>query len=120
MNLLRSCIFSLFSFLLLVGLTGCASQPLAESTVNQAVPSETRKVGSGIFYSSAGEQVQADYYDGGRVVLSFSYGNTSILTQVVSASGTRYVSGLEEWWEHQGEARLSRNGKSVFVGRKRN
>lgn len=37
--------------------------------------------------------------------------------QAISASGTRYVLGVEEWWEHQGEATLSRDGRVVFTGR---
>jgi membrane-bound inhibitor of C-type lysozyme len=40
-----------------------------------------------------------------------------VLTQAISGSGARYVLGAEEWWEHQGEATLSRDGRVVFSGK---
>lgn len=41
------------------------------------------------------------------------------LNSAVSASGIRYLSSDEkvEFWEHQGEATLSIDGKQVFVGK---
>ncbi len=40
-----------------------------------------------------------------------------ILNLAVSASGARYTSGINEWWEHQGEATYSVNDELVFKGR---
>ncbi len=39
------------------------------------------------------------------------------MTLAVSASGARFVSGKNEWWEHQGEATYSVNDELVFTGR---
>ncbi|MBE7527683.1 MAG: MliC family protein [Nitrosomonas sp.] len=39
------------------------------------------------------------------------------VTLAVSASGARFVSGKNEWWEHQEEATYSVNDELVFTGR---
>ena len=41
------------------------------------------------------------------------------LVQVMSASGARYLSSdsIVEFWEHQGEGKLSIRGTQVFLGK---
>jgi len=74
-------------------------------------------VGSGVFVSDSGQTIRAEYRDNGTVTLTFTDGTTKVLPQAVSASGARYVSGSCEWWEHQGQARYSVNGKQMFLGK---
>jgi membrane-bound inhibitor of C-type lysozyme len=73
-------------------------------------------VGSGEFVSDSGQTIRADYRDNRTVTLTFTDGTTRVLSQAVSGSGARYVSGPYEWWEHQGEARYSINEKPIFLG----
>lgn len=63
------------------------------------------------------ETIRADYRDNGTVTLTFADGTTRVLSQALSASGARYVSGSDEWWEHHGEATYSVNGKWMFLGK---
>lgn len=50
-------------------------------------------------------------------MLTFPNNRIEILNPAVSASGARYVSGTNEWWEHQGEATYYVNDKQVFKGK---
>ncbi|WP_300172207.1 MliC family protein [uncultured Nitrosomonas sp.] len=72
-----------------------------------------------IFVSDSGQTVQAVYRDDDTVTLTFPDGRTEILNLAVSASGARYTSGINEWWEHQGEATYSVHNEQVFTGRLR-
>ena len=74
-------------------------------------------VGSGVFVSASGQTIRADYRDNGTVTLTFTDGTTRILSHAVSGSGARYVSGRDEWWEHQSEATYSINEKPMFRGK---
>jgi len=100
---------SLIALLILTGSASCASvtAPQAPASV----------VGSGAFVSDSGQTIRADYHDNGTVTLTFTDGTSRVLSQAVSASGARYVSGSDEWWEHQGEAMYSVNGKQMFLGK---
>lgn len=99
---------TLFALLLTFGAAGCSSLP---SQTSAAI------VGSGTFVSETGESIRADYRDNETVTLTLANGQTTTLDQAVSGSGARYVRGAEEWWEHQGEATLRRNGTVVFSGK---
>jgi membrane-bound inhibitor of C-type lysozyme len=100
------------SFIALLILTGSAScAPVATPQSAASV------VGSGVFVSDSGETIRADYRDNGTVTLTFADGTTRVLSQALSASGARYVSGSDEWWEHHGEAAYSVNGKQMFLGK---
>jgi membrane-bound inhibitor of C-type lysozyme len=70
-----------------------------------------------VFVSGSGQTIRADYRDNGTVTLTFTDGATKVLSQAISGSGARYVSGSDEWWEHQGEATYSVNGKRMFLGK---
>lgn len=96
-----------FSFFCVI--TSCA--PL--STPNPT----TSTISSVVFVSDSGQSVQAVYRDDDTVTLIFPDGRVEILDLAVSASGARYVSGINEWWEHQGEATYSVSDKQVFTGR---
>lgn len=87
----------------------CASLPQTDSA--------SSVVGAGTFVSQDGQSIRAVYYRNNTVTLTFFDGTTKVLTQAASGSGTRYVSGEYEWWEHQGEARYSVGDKQVFVGK---
>lgn len=67
--------------------------------------------------SDSGQTIRADYRENGTVTLTFTDGTTKVLSRAVSASGARYVSGSDEWWEYQGEATYSVNGKQMFLGK---
>jgi membrane-bound inhibitor of C-type lysozyme len=101
----------LIAVLVLTGSASCASV-----TISQPAASV---IGSGLFVSDSGQTIRADYRDNGTVTLTFTNGTTKVLSQAVSASGTRYVSGSHEWWEHQGEATYSVNEKQIFLGKLR-
>ena len=75
-------------------------------------------VNTGVFVSASGEQVRAVYRDDDTVTLTMADGRQENLHIAVSGSGSRYVEGAHEWWEHQGEATLSVDGKVVFRGRR--
>jgi hypothetical protein len=100
---------SLMALLILTGSTSCASL-----TTPHPAPSV---VGSGVFVSDSGQTIRADYRDNGTVTLTFTDGTRKVLSQALSASGARYVSGPYEWWEHQGEATYSVNEKQIFLGK---
>lgn len=74
-------------------------------------------ISSVVFVSDSGQIVQAIYRDDDTVTLTFPDSRTEILNLAISASGARYVSGTNEWWEHQGEATYSVNDEQVFTGR---
>lgn len=74
-------------------------------------------ISSVVFVSGSGQMVRAVYRDDDTVTLIFPDSKTEMLNLAVSASGARYVSGMNEWWEHQGEATYSVNDKQVFTGR---
>lgn len=103
---------NLYRALVTVVLFAC----LAGCTRSSGLDAVEKPVGSTVFHADSGESVQADYYSDGRVILSFSEDGIKVLKRAVSASGARYVSGSDEWWEHQGEGRYSIIGKIVFVG----
>jgi len=100
---------SLMALLILTGSTSCTSVTIPQPAASV--------VGSGVFVSESGQTIRADYRDNGTVTLTFTDGTTKVLSQAVSASGARYVSGSYEWWEHQGEATYSVNGRQMFVGK---
>jgi hypothetical protein len=100
---------SLVALLILTGAASCASVTTP--------PPAASIVGSGVFVSDSGQTIRADYRDDGTVRLTFTDGTTKVLSQAVSGSGARYVSGPDEWWEHQGEATYSVNGKQMFLGK---
>ncbi|MCG6894909.1 MAG: MliC family protein [Desulfobacteraceae bacterium] len=106
MKILRN---ALIAFLIGVGSVSCTSitSPNTPSLI----------VGTGTFVAESGETIRADYLNNDTVVLTFKDGTTKILTRAVSGSGTRYVSGPYEWWEHQGEATYSVNDKPMFTGK---
>ena len=92
--------------------------PVVYSTSVAAPGPAASIVGSGMFASDSGQTIRADYRDDGTVTLLFADGITKVLSQAVSGSGARYVSGSYEWWEHQGEATYSVGGKRVFLGKR--
>jgi uncharacterized membrane protein len=100
---------SLIVLFILIGSSSCTS-------VTSPQP-EASLVGSGVFVSDSGQTIRADYRDNSTVTLTFTDGTTKVLSQALSASGTRYVSGSYEWWEHQGEATYSVNEKQIFLGK---
>ena len=79
---------SLMALLILTGSASCAS-------VTTARP-KASLIGSGVFVSDSGQTIRADYRDNGTVTLIFTDGTTKVLSQAVSASGARYVSGSYE------------------------
>ena len=79
--------------------------------------SKASVISSVVFISDSGQTIRAVYRDDDTVTLTFPDSRTEILSHAVSASGARYVSGTNEWWEHQGEATYSVNDKQVFTGR---
>ncbi len=53
-------------------------------------------------YKCGNEQIKADYYQAGEnnfVKLHLTNKKPIVLTQVISASGARYVGEIYEWWE---------------------
>lgn len=98
----------ILALLLVFSLVGCSIVPDHEGAA---------LVGSGVFTSASGESILAEYRDNQTVTLTLVNGETRVLTQAISGSGARYVLGAEEWWEHQGEATLSRDGRVVFSGK---
>ncbi|MXS85900.1 hypothetical protein ABO04_08270 [Nitrosomonas sp. HPC101] len=74
-------------------------------------------ISSVAFVSDSGQAIQAVYRDDDTVMLTFPDGRTEMLNLAVSASGARYVSGENEWWEHQGRASYSVKGELVFMGK---
>ena len=108
MNVFRD---SLIALLILAGAASCASVTTP--------PPAARVVGSGVFVSDSGHTIRADYRDDRTVTLTFTDGTTKVLSQAVSGSGARYVSGPYEWWEHQGQARYSVDEKQIFLGKLR-
>jgi len=73
-------------------------------------------IGGGMFTSESGNSIRAEYLSDGNVTLFFSNGTTKTLHQAVAASGIRFTAGDAEWWEHQGRATYSVDGKQIFVG----
>ena len=98
----------LVALLMLIGSTSCASV---------TPPPAASIVGSGVFVSDSGQTIRADYRSNATVTLTFGDGTTKVLSQAVSGSGARYVSGSDEWWEHQGQATYSVRGTQMFVGK---
>ncbi|MBN8727398.1 MAG: MliC family protein [Xanthomonadales bacterium] len=93
----------------LVALASCAAPaPQADGA---------RVVGTGVFVSAAGETMRAVYRADDTVTLTLPDGSTELLPIAVSGSGARYAAGNREWWEHQGEATYSVDGKPVFSGK---
>lgn len=108
---MRVFVDSLVALLILAGAASCASVPAARSAASV--------VGSGVFVAESGQTIRADYRDDGTMTLTFMDGTTKVLSQAMSASGARYVSGPFEWWEHHGEATYSVSGKQTFLGKLR-
>lgn len=94
--------------LLLLAATACSFAP--------AVTTQQALAGSGRFVAASGVAIDAVYFRDGTVALRLPDGTRKVLRQARSASGARYVQGTQEWWEHQGEATWSVDGKPVFVG----
>ncbi|WP_287718943.1 MliC family protein [Nitrosomonas sp.] len=80
-------------------------------------PPTVSVISSVVFVSDSGQAVQAIYRDDDTVTLTFPNNRIEMLNLAVSASGARYVAGMNEWWEHQGEATYSVNDERVFTGR---
>jgi membrane-bound inhibitor of C-type lysozyme len=72
--------------------------------------------GQAYFLSDSGSAIQATYYSNGTVSLKLTDSTVLILPIVMSGSGTRYADDRYEWWEHQGEATYTVDGKVIFVG----
>ena len=72
--------------------------------------------GQASYLSVCGTIIHATYYTDKTVKLKFSDNHSLILPIAVSGSGARYANDRYEWWEHQGEATYSIDGKVVFVG----
>ncbi len=106
-QLLKFCIL----FLFFISTIACA--PLSPPNPKISI------ISSVAFVSDSGQVIQAVYRDDDTVTLTFpdDKNRTEILKLAVSASGARYVSGVNEWWEHQGEATYSVNDERVFTGK---
>ncbi len=100
------------SLLVVVALSGVAYGGYTWHTAQ-----EPQLLGSGTFVSGSGQAIRADYFEDDRVQLQGSDGEVRVLRQVVAASGSRYVNGPLEWWEHHGEATLRDKDQVVFSGR---
>lgn len=98
-----------FFFILLTAIISCT--PLSTSNPKASV------INSVVFVSDSGQVVRAIYRDNDTVTLTFPDNSIEMLNLAVSASGARYVAGMNEWWEHQGEATYSVNDERVFTGR---
>ncbi|MEB2332103.1 MAG: MliC family protein [Nitrosomonas sp.] len=98
-----------FFFILLTTIVSCT--PLSAPKPKVSV------ISSVVFVSDSGQVIQAIYRDDGTVTLTFPDNRIEMLNLAVSASGARYVAGMNEWWEHQGEATYSVNDERVFTGR---
>lgn len=106
---MKSFLNPLIFFTLFTTIVSCT--PL--STLNPTVS----VISSVVFVSDSGQVVQAIYRDDDTVTLTFPNNRIEMLNLAVSASGARYVAGMNEWWEHQGEATYSVNDERVFTGR---
>ena len=98
---------------------GAASCGTTHTAATQPMPQarpQPQVIGAGTFTAPGGQTIRATYFDNARVILLFADGSTKTLQQAPSGSGSRYVSGDLEWWEHHGEASYSVNGKQVFQG----
>ncbi len=100
---------SIIISILLLSTGGCTSAP--HNAEQEAI------VDSGTFVAASGETVRAVYYQNQTVELTLFDGTRTTLSQAISASGSRYVQGPREWWEHHGEATYSISDKPVFVGK---
>lgn len=98
-----------FFFMLLTTIVSCTPLSTPKPTVSV--------ISSVAFVSDSGRVVRAIYRDDDTVTLTFPDNRIEMLNLAVSASGARYVAGMNEWWEHQGEATYSVNDKRVFTGR---
>ena len=92
-----------------LGFTACSSTQMGHSTASP--------IAIATFVSDTGKQIRAEYRKDETVKLIFPGGKTELLPLAISGSGARYASDNAEWWEHQGEATYSINGKVVFSGK---
>ena len=92
---------------------GCTTAPPPAPAASPAI------LGKATFASASGTEIRADYLANATVKLTFPDGGTQILKQAISGSGIRFVSGNDEWWEHQGEASYRHDGILVFIGRRK-
>lgn len=104
-QLLKFCIL----FLFFINTIACA--PLSPPNPKISI------ISSVAFVSDSGQVIQAVYRDDDTVTLTFPDHRTQALKLAVSASGARYVSGANEWWEHQGEATYRVNDQLIFSGK---
>ena len=100
---------------LMAALCLCAAACAPVEPVRPAIAASA----TAVFVSDTGQQVRAEYRNNDTVRLTFSDGQTKILPIAMSGSGARYADGRAQWWEHQGEATYSVDGKTVFSGRAR-
>jgi len=103
---LLSFLLILCSLVLVTG--GCSTTTKARASIAIA--------GQASYLSVSGTTIHATYYTDKTVKLKFSDNNSLILPIAVSGSGARYANDRYQWWEHQGEATYSIDGKVVFVG----
>ena len=99
-------LLSLCALALVAG--GCSTTPKGRASIAIA--------GQANYLSVNGTTIHATYYIDNTVNLKFSDNSSLILPIAVSGSGARYANDRYEWWEHQGEATYSIDGKAVFVG----
>ncbi|MDO5610611.1 MAG: MliC family protein [Pseudomonadota bacterium] len=111
---------------LLAALTGCNPSSVDPSSAsptqehanqhNHAEPS-AEVINTVTFVSAGNESITAIYKKNETVTLTLADGTTKTLPIAVSGSGARYAADGFEWWEHQGEATYSVDGKPVFAGK---
>ena len=103
---LLSFLLILCSLVLVTG--GCSTTTKARASIAIA--------GQASYLSVCGTIIHATYYTNNTVNLKFPDNHSLILPIAVSGSGARYANDRYQWWEHQGEATYSIDGKVVFVG----
>ena len=91
---------------------------LAACSATTNIPATAPAIsGSGVFYADDGSSISATYYSDETVILQFQDATQQTLRAARSGSGTRYTLNSREWWEHQGKATYTVNGKTIFVGK---
>ena len=71
------------------------------------------------FVSESGDTLWAAYQDvsGGQMAVTYPCGKKDTFAQAIAASGSRYVKGNLELWEHHGEITLRQDDSVVFTGK---
>lgn len=110
MKLLRNFVLLV---LILIVLPSCTSFNVEEKCPTKEI------VGAATFIATDGQSIHAVYCSNSRVYLAFPDGSSEVLIRAFSASGARFKSDNNEWWEHQGESTYSVAGKRIFAGKKK-